>query len=54
LVRPVSEGLFAGALDISTVPSFGDQAALFGLLDRIQALNLTLIAVTRLPERRPD
>jgi hypothetical protein len=31
-----------------------DQAALFGLLNRIQALNLTLIAVTRLPEQRPD
>jgi menaquinone-dependent protoporphyrinogen oxidase len=26
LVRPVSEGLFAGALDISKVPSFGDRA----------------------------
>jgi menaquinone-dependent protoporphyrinogen oxidase len=25
LVRPVSEGLFAGALDISKVPSFGDR-----------------------------
>jgi menaquinone-dependent protoporphyrinogen oxidase len=25
LVRPVSEGLFAGALDISQVPSFGDR-----------------------------
>jgi menaquinone-dependent protoporphyrinogen oxidase len=25
LVRPVSEGLFAGALDISTVPSFRDR-----------------------------
>ena len=25
LVKPVSEGLFAGALDISKVPSFGDR-----------------------------
>jgi menaquinone-dependent protoporphyrinogen oxidase len=25
LVRPVSEGLFAGALDISKIPSFGDR-----------------------------
>ena len=25
MVRPVSEGLFAGALDISKVPSFGDR-----------------------------
>jgi hypothetical protein len=25
LVRPVSEGLFAGGLDISKVPSFGDR-----------------------------
>ncbi len=25
LVRPVSEGLFAGALDIKTIPSFGDK-----------------------------
>ena len=25
LVRPVSEGLFAGVLDISKVPSFGDR-----------------------------
>jgi menaquinone-dependent protoporphyrinogen oxidase len=25
LVRPVSEGLFAGALDISRIPSFGDR-----------------------------
>ncbi|MBI4786501.1 MAG: flavodoxin domain-containing protein [Chloroflexi bacterium] len=25
LVRPVSEGLFAGALDIRTIPSFGDR-----------------------------
>jgi menaquinone-dependent protoporphyrinogen oxidase len=25
LVRPVSEGLFAGALDINKVPSFGDR-----------------------------
>jgi len=24
-VRPVSEGLFAGALDISKIPSFGDR-----------------------------
>jgi hypothetical protein len=25
LVKPVSEGLFAGALDIGKVPSFGDR-----------------------------
>jgi menaquinone-dependent protoporphyrinogen oxidase len=25
LVRPVGEGLFAGALDIAKVPSFGDR-----------------------------
>ena len=36
LVRPVSEGLFAGALDISKIPSFGDRlkfrlSVLFGV-----------------------
>lgn len=36
LVKPVSEGLFAGALDISKVPSFGDRlkfhmSVLFGV-----------------------
>jgi hypothetical protein len=25
LVRPVSEGLFAGSLDLSKIPSFGDR-----------------------------
>ena len=36
LVKPVSEGLFAGALDISKIPSFGDRlkfrlSVLFGV-----------------------
>ena len=36
LVRPVSEGIFAGALDISKIPSFGDRlkfrlSVLFGV-----------------------
>jgi menaquinone-dependent protoporphyrinogen oxidase len=36
LVRPVSEGLFAGALDIAKIPSFGDRlkfrlSVLFGI-----------------------
>jgi hypothetical protein len=36
LVKPVSEGIFAGALDISKVPSFGDRvkfrlSVLFGV-----------------------
>jgi menaquinone-dependent protoporphyrinogen oxidase len=36
IVRPVSEGLFAGALDISKIPSFGDRlkfrlSVLFGV-----------------------
>lgn len=31
--------------------SLRDQAALFGVLNKIQALNLTLISVVRLPQR---
>ncbi len=36
LVRPISEGLFAGALDINKIPSFGDRlkfrlSVLFGV-----------------------
>lgn len=34
--------------------SFIDQAALFGVLTRIHALNLTLISVNRLPLRQRE
>jgi len=34
--------------------SFVDQAALFGVLNRIHALNLTLISVNRLPRQQQD
>lgn len=33
---------------------FADQAALFGTLNKIQALNLTLISVSRSPLQRYD
>lgn len=34
--------------------SFVDQAALFGVLTRIHALNLTLISVNRLPPQQQE
>jgi hypothetical protein len=39
--EPTGETMITGLL--------GDQAALFGVLNKIQALNLTLISVVRLP-----
>ena len=54
-------GWFDG-LTIENVPDgvtilsgeFVDQAALFGILSKIQALNLTLISVNRLPFQKQE
>jgi hypothetical protein len=51
------EGLDATVEPVETVlhGPVADQAALYGLLDRIQALGLELIEVRRLPDRQvPD
>ena len=34
--------------------SFVDQAALFGILNKIHALNLTLLSVNRLPDQQRE
>jgi hypothetical protein len=51
----VFEGLTASVEPVETVlhGPVQDQAALYGLLDRIQSLGLELIEVRRLPEAPP-